>query len=131
MLRILNYTHARALALAAGLLVLTGCGASSVAASARSTASSTASPSAHAASSPTVVIRSFKYQPKVITVSRGTTVTFANHDNTNHTVTADRGAFNLGNFNRGQSHRFRFTRAGTYKYHCTYHPFMHGTVVVR
>ncbi len=124
--------YAGALAIVAGLLVLSlsGCGASSVSASPRATAPSTA-PAARAASSPTVVIRNFKYQPKVITVSRGTTVTFANHDTTNHTVTADHGAFNLGNFNRGQSHRFRFTRAGTFTYHCSYHPFMHGTVIVR
>lgn len=72
----------------------------------------------------------FSYRPASIVVPVGTKVTFVNHDTTNHTVTADRGAFDLGNLDQGQSMTFRFSKAGTYSYHCTYHPFMHGTVIV-
>ncbi len=63
-------------------------------------------------------------------MSVGTTVTFTNHDAANHTVTADGKSFELGNLDHGQSRSFRFTRRGTFTYHCNYHPFMHGTVVV-
>ncbi len=78
-----------------------------------------------------MAIMNFAYRPKSVTVAAATAVTFANRDAANHTVTADRGTFDLGNLDRGQSRTFRFSKPGTFTYHCTYHPFMHGTVVVK
>ncbi|MHB8656382.1 MAG: cupredoxin domain-containing protein [Solirubrobacteraceae bacterium] len=77
------------------------------------------------------MIHNFAYKPAEIVVTRGTTVTFSNRDTTNHTVTADRGTFDLGNLNPGQARSFSFNQPGTFTYHCNYHPFMHGTIVVR
>ncbi len=76
-------------------------------------------------------IANFSYKPRDLTVMVGTTVTFSNHDTTNHTVTADGKSFDLGNLDHGQSRSFRFVQRGTFTYHCNYHPSMHGTVVVK
>lgn len=77
-----------------------------------------------------MTIQNFAYHAPTITVKVGTRVTWTNHDITNHTVTADNGTFDLGNIDPGHSKTMTFTKPGTYHYHCRYHPFMHGTVVV-
>jgi LPXTG-motif cell wall-anchored protein len=72
----------------------------------------------------------FKFVPKTITVSVGTTVTWSNNGQSAHTVTGS--AFNSGNLNPGQSFSHTFTAPGTYAYHCQYHVQlgMVGTVIV-
>ncbi len=73
------------------------------------------------------------YLPPTIVVVIGVnnTVTWVNNDIAAHTVTADNGSFNSGNLNPGQSFTNVFTTPGTYTYHCDYHPWMHGTVIVK
>ncbi|MDG6900613.1 MAG: cupredoxin domain-containing protein [Nitrososphaerota archaeon] len=73
------------------------------------------------------------FTPNSITVVIGVnnTVTWTNNDNSPHTVTADGGSFDSGNLAPGATFSFTFTTAGTYKYHCVYHPWMTATVVVR
>lgn len=72
------------------------------------------------------------YVPVKITVIIGSnnTVTFVNKDSTVHTVTADDGSFDSGNVLAGQSWTYTFTTPGTFAYHCIYHSWMRGTVVV-
>jgi len=72
----------------------------------------------------------FKFVPKTITISAGTTVTWSNNGQSAHTVTG--ATFNSGNLNPGQSFSHTFTAAGTYAYHCQYHVQlgMVGTVIV-
>ncbi|HEY6283530.1 MAG TPA: cupredoxin domain-containing protein [Nitrososphaerales archaeon] len=71
--------------------------------------------------------------PSSITVVLGTnnTVVWNNKDNSPHTVTANDGGFDSGNMAPGQSFSFTFTAPGTYTYHCTYHPWMVASVVVK
>jgi plastocyanin len=73
------------------------------------------------------------YSPALIKVIVGDndTVTWVNNDNAPHTVTADDGSFVSGNIAPGASFSYTFTASGTYKYHCVYHPWMTGTVVVK
>lgn len=78
----------------------------------------------------TVTIDNYAFSPDSITVSAGTTVTWVNNDTTAHTVTADDGSFDSGNLAPGESFTFTFTSAGSFVYHCNYHPNMEGTVVV-
>ncbi|MDG7000536.1 MAG: cupredoxin domain-containing protein, partial [Nitrososphaerota archaeon] len=59
------------------------------------------------------------------------TVTWINNDIAPHTVTADDGSFNSGNLNAGETWTHVFTTPGTYTYHCNYHPWMHGTIIVK
>ncbi len=72
------------------------------------------------------------YTPANITVVIGVnnTVQWTNNDNMPHDVSALDGSFDSGNLNRGKSFVYTFTKAGTYVYTCTYHPWMGGTVTV-
>ena len=77
-----------------------------------------------------VSIVNMSFSPSSITVSAGTTVKWTNNDNMTHTVTADDASFDSGNITSGSSSSKTFSTVGTYKYHCTIHPSMTGTVVV-
>ena len=75
------------------------------------------------------------YDPQVVDVSIGDTVSWDNADNTVHTVTsgvspeAD-GIFDSEMMSAGDVFEQTFTEAGSYNYFCTFHPWMEGTVNV-
>ena len=76
------------------------------------------------------------YAPDSITVYIGinATVVWTNTDSVFHTVTADTGSyFDSGTMQPSNVFIFNFTAVGpgTYNYHCSFHPPMHGTVVVK
>jgi plastocyanin len=48
-----------------------------------------------------------------------------------HTVTADDRLFDSGSIEPGARRSITFSRAGTFTYRCTPHPFMRGVIVVR
>ena len=78
-----------------------------------------------------VIIQSMAFIPVTLTVPVGTTVRWKNKDNVAHTVTSDTGAWDSGNIPVNGVFNFPFTAAGTYTYHCTYHPMMTGTIIVQ
>ncbi len=49
----------------------------------------------------------------------------------NHTVTADKGGFDLGNLDKGASKSVHLPKPGVYAHHRNYHPSMHGRIVPR
>ncbi len=71
------------------------------------------------------------YDPKVIEVASGTTVTFTNSGSVFHTITSDAAprAFDAGVDPKEQA-TIRFDKAGTWAYHCGVHPDMKGVVQV-
>ena len=75
-------------------------------------------------------IKNFSFQPDVLKVKVDAKVTWTNDDTVPHTVTADTNSFDSGNLQPAGSFSFTFTRPGTYAYHCSIHPSMHGSVVV-
>jgi len=79
-----------------------------------------------------VAIRNFAFAPAALTVPAGTKVTWTNQDTDAHTVTSDGsgGPLNSKALATGDTFSFTFTKAGTYKYLCTIHPFMTATVTV-
>ncbi len=77
-----------------------------------------------------VEIKDFAFNPATITVQKGTTVTWIQKDSTRHTATSDEGIFDSGLLSLDQSWSYTFNEAGTFKYHCTPHPNMKGTIVV-
>jgi len=85
---------------------------------------------APAAGATAVQIAGFAFGPASVDVAVGATVTWTNGDSVAHTVTADDGSFN-GNVDPGATFSFTFTKAGTFTYHCSIHPSMTGTVVVK
>jgi len=73
------------------------------------------------------------FNPSTISVVIGinNTVVWNNDDTAPHTVTANDGSFSSGNLNPGDSYSFTFTTPGTYAYHCSYHSWMKGIVIVK
>jgi LPXTG-motif cell wall-anchored protein len=97
---------------------------------AKATKSPSSPPTLHAAASSTVTISDFKFAPKSITVKVGDTVTWSNQGPTGHSATANDGTFDTGLLTKGSTGQFRFTKAGTFNYHCTPHPYMTAKVIV-
>lgn len=75
-----------------------------------------------------VTITSFKFKPTPLTIAAGDTVTWTNQDTSPHTVTADDGSFDSGEFGKGETFSWTFETPGTTPYHCEVHPSMTGSV---
>jgi plastocyanin len=71
------------------------------------------------------------YTPDDLNVAVGTTVTWMNTDSISHTSTSNATGWSSGIVAPGGQFSFAFQTAGTFPYHCTIHPGMVGTVVVR
>jgi len=82
------------------------------------------------ASADEIVIQNYAYHPANLTVRAGTTITVVNRDMTQHTLTANDGAFDTGTLQPGQTKRLTLRRPGTFPYHCQFHAFMTGTIRV-
>ncbi len=76
-------------------------------------------------------MRQLAYTPTQIEVAVGTTVVWSNDSPLAHTVTADDAGFDSGLIDAGKRWSYTFSKAGTFPFHCTPHPFMKGVVVVR
>jgi plastocyanin len=71
------------------------------------------------------------YDPNTVTVGVGTTVTWTNTGAVAHTVTSDDGAsFDSGSLDPQATFSFTSDTPGTFIYHCTFHPWMTGTLTV-
>ena len=130
-----------AVLLALGALVA-GCGASSSSSSSSSSsvAPTVATPTTTAATPAaagvasgrvSVSISNYAFQPATITVALGSKVSFTNHDQTAHTATSIKTAFDTGTVQPGASATVTLKKPGTYGYYCQFHAFMHGTIVVK
>jgi len=76
--------------------------------------------------------KSYRFDPPVIQVKKGTAVTWTNHDDFPHTVQilagADAATHDIG---IGKTLTISFDRPGTVYYHCSLHPSqMKGEIVV-
>jgi plastocyanin len=80
-----------------------------------------------------VVIDSFAFAPATLTVAPGTQVVWINRDEEPHTVTSADGGRTFKSPALGTDDKFTFTFAqpGTYKYFCSIHRYMAGTIVVK
>jgi plastocyanin len=74
----------------------------------------------------------YKFKGDTITIAAGQAVRWINADPAEHTVTFDSAA-EPGSpvIPPNGSYVQRFDKPGTYRYHCTPHPFMKGVIVVR
>jgi plastocyanin len=80
-----------------------------------------------------ITIQNSGYTPKTVTVPPGSTLIFKNESSLDHTVTQTNGSkFDSGNIPAMTgTYTLKLTKAGTYQYDCTYHPFMVGTIIVQ
>ena len=76
-------------------------------------------------------IKNVSYLQPRLQVTVGTTIEWTNNDPMPHTVTSTNRSFDSGLISPGKTWRYTFTKAGTFNFFCTPHPFMKGTVVVR
>jgi plastocyanin len=93
--------------------------------------------SAGAGSSPNCSQTKNCFDPDVINVATGTTVTWKNNDKVSHTVTSGNPSdnqtgtvFDSSLIASGKDFSFTFNNPGTYNYFCQVHPWMTGQVIV-
>jgi plastocyanin len=77
-----------------------------------------------------VTIKDFMFSPATVTIKSGSTVTWTNKDQEPHTVVSDAGLFRSGAVDTDESFSFEFDKPGTYRFLCSIHPTMVGTIVV-
>jgi len=77
------------------------------------------------------------FDPLILNVPVGTTVTWRNLDSTLHTVTSGSAEseksgtiFDSSYLTGGKTFQHTFSNAGTFDYFCTLHPYMKGQIVV-
>lgn len=75
------------------------------------------------------------FSPVNYTAKSGSTITWVNKDSVAHTVVSmsvpsGASAFSSGNIQYGNVYSVTLTVPGTYKYECSIHPWMTGTIVV-
>ena len=99
--------------------------------SAASTAATTTATTVAAADATTISIREFMFAPTSMTVAVGTTVKWQNLDGEPHTVRSVDTSFSSNPLDQNDSFTFKFDKPGTYKYVCSIHPQMVGTIVVK
>jgi plastocyanin len=78
-----------------------------------------------------VTIANFAYKPAKLTITVGTVIIWKNMDTVSHTVTSNDGKTFNHVISPGGTYRFKFTKAGKYAYHCTFHPFMTAQIIVK
>ncbi|HKF79735.1 MAG TPA: plastocyanin/azurin family copper-binding protein [Thermoleophilaceae bacterium] len=84
------------------------------------------------AKSASVAMKNIQFNPKSVTVSKGGSVKWTNDDSVGHDVTgSDFKSGSAGGLSGGDTFSHTFNKAGTYKYRCTVHPGMEGTVTVK
>lgn len=76
-----------------------------------------------------VKIGNFTFGPQEMKVKAGTTVIWTNEDDIPHTVVSPNN-FRSKALDSDDKFSFTFTTPGTYKYFCSLHPHMTGTIVV-
>lgn len=86
---------------------------------------------AEAPASAQVRIDNFSFNQQVVTVHRGTSVTWTNGDDIPHNVVAKNGAFRSKVLDTGNSFTFTFAKVGEFEYFCALHPHMTGKIVVK
>ena len=75
--------------------------------------------------------RSYRFEPEVISVADGTTVTWTNSDEFTHNVRLLDDGGGILTLRPGESVSFTFEGVGEHRYDCSFHPQdMQGTVIV-
>jgi|SRR5215472_13408057 len=133
------------LLLAAALtLVLVACGgqtttAAPTATTAPPTQAPTATPTPASSPTPVAIVKvkivekneKYSFSPATLTIKAGTEVVWTNSSDAPHTVTSDTSAFTASNdIAKNQTFMMIFTTPGTFKYHCSIHPYMMATITV-
>jgi amicyanin len=77
-----------------------------------------------------VKIANFTFDPPILTVKAGTTVTWINADDIPHLVSEKDGKFRSSALDTNDKFSQTFSSSGTVEYFCAIHPHMTGKIVV-
>ncbi|MBS3142422.1 cupredoxin family copper-binding protein [Candidatus Woesearchaeota archaeon] len=84
------------------------------------------------ASQRTIILQNFAFSPSQMFIKAGDTVTWTNSDSAPHTVTSNSGdELDSPSLSPGETYSHTFTTAGTYMYHCEFHPRMTASITVQ
>ena len=78
-----------------------------------------------------IVMKNFNFSPMAITVMHGSTVVWKNLDGEPHTVVGIDGTFRSPALDQNDVFKFTFAKPGVYKFLCSIHPKMRGTITVK
>lgn len=82
----------------------------------------------------TIIISDYKFNPKAMTIKKGTKITWTNRDIAKHNIVTDdgqpAGGPNGPLIAKGESYSFTFDTVGTFNYHCSPHPYMKASITV-
>jgi plastocyanin len=79
---------------------------------------------------PAIAILEFEFVDAALTVPLGSTVTWTNADQFDHSVVADDDSFISGSLGKNDTFEHTFSIAGEYSYICGIHPYMEASVTV-
>ena len=82
------------------------------------------------AEAPSISIKEYAFSPAQLTVAAGTKITWTNHDQVPHTIVDEGKKFRSPALDTNDSYSFVLTQPGTYRYFCSLHPQMVGTITV-
>ena len=102
--------------------------------SSNNASSSSSSNTTNAAAAGSIDIKNMMFTPPQISIAKGGSVTWTNNDSTTHTVVDDLtnvGGPASGDIAPGSTYSFKFEKTGSFQYHCSIHPSMRGTIVVK
>jgi len=118
------------LVLSVAVVIFLGAGCSASNNSGTSTAPGAAAGSA--ALENQVNINHFVFEPNVLTIKTGQTVTWVHDDNVSHTIVSgvSGSLFESPVLKRGDTYDFTFNTPGQFTYYCSIHPSMKGTIIV-
>jgi plastocyanin len=79
-----------------------------------------------------IMINDASFSPNIITVAAGSSITFVNNTNTDHSIVSDDSTTILsGTIQSGTSSFFKKDTIGTFRYHCGVHPTVRGVIYLR
>jgi plastocyanin len=78
----------------------------------------------------TVEIKSFAFIPARTTIKLGDTIQWKNDDLAPHTATADGGGWSTETLKNEETGQYVPKAAGSFAYHCKFHPAMTAVIVV-
>ena len=126
----------RLVALSSLLAIMLGCG-SNYSSPINPSPSPSPTPTPGAPSASVTIVRGAEvlgnraFTPDDLDIAAGTTVTWMNSDTVAHTSTSNVNGWNSGSIAPGGQFSVGFPTAGTFPYHCSIHPGMIGSVIVR
>ena len=70
------------------------------------------------------------FNPDEIIINKGQTITWINEEKTPHTITSKGKILFDSLLKQNEDFTYQFDKVGTFKFGCTLHPWMHGTINV-